>query len=341
MRRADWTHLQLGVADCRHNGHMAGRDADVYVPPRVFTSYSHDSEEHKAWVLRLADRLIRNGVDVILDQYDLRLGADLPGFIESGLSDADRVLAICSDGYVEKANRRRGGVGYERRILTADIMDDLDSSRVIPVIRNNTASGLKVLPSFLGSALYIDFRNPAEYETKYVELIHEIFGKQIVARPPLGQNPFATPSITPPQPRLSTQSSRYVSPALSGRVAFNYDNNNGRYVVGSGEKAFTLQWGERGMGTIYVLSDPADIRSVALAPRIENLATLGDATQFDNSSRARTAKVGDAVIFENIYGYYAAARVLTVHTRETSKTGEHEIVFDYLIQPNRTSVFSE
>jgi hypothetical protein len=101
---------------------LAGEDADTDVVPRVFTSYGHDSEEHKAWVLRLADRLIRNGVDVILDQYDLRLEADLPGFIESGISGADRVLAICSDGYVEKANLRRGGVGYERRILTADLM---------------------------------------------------------------------------------------------------------------------------------------------------------------------------------------------------------------------------
>lgn len=320
---------------------MAGEDAETYVAPRVFTSYSHDSEEHKAWVLRLAGRLVSNGVDVILDQYDLRLGADLPGFIESGLSGADRVLAICSDGYVEKANCRRGGVGYERRILTADIMDDLDSSRVIPIIRNNTASGMKVLPSFLGSALYIDFRNPAEYESKYVELVHEIFGKQIVARPQLGPNPFGTLSITPPPPRLSMQPSRYVSPALSGHVSFNYANNNGRYVIGSGEKVFTLQWGEGGMGTIYILSDPPDIRSVALAPTVENLATLGDATQFDNSSRTRTAKIGDAVILENIYGYYAAARVLSVHTRETSKTGEHEIVFDYLIQPNRTSVFGE
>jgi hypothetical protein len=112
-------------------------------------------------------------------------------------------------------------------------------------------------------------------------------------------------------------------------------------MIGSGEKAFTLQWGERGMGTIYTMSDPQDLRSVALAPNVENLATLGDVTQYDNSSRTRTVKVGDAVIVENIYGYYAAARVLSVHTRETSKTGEHEVVFDYLIQPNRTSMFTD
>src|SRR5258708_6519779 len=37
-------------------------------PPKVFLSYSHDSETHKDWVLKLATRLIANGVDVLLDQ---------------------------------------------------------------------------------------------------------------------------------------------------------------------------------------------------------------------------------------------------------------------------------
>jgi TIR domain len=153
-------------------------------------SYSNDSDEHKAWVLQLADRLIRHGVDVILDRYDLRIGTDLPGFIESGLHDADRVLAVCSDRYVDKANQRQGRVGYERRILTADIMDNLDSARVIPIIRNNKAEGFKVLPLFLGSAFYIDFRNDDQYELNYSQLIHEIFGRRIAARPKLGPNPF-------------------------------------------------------------------------------------------------------------------------------------------------------
>ncbi|WP_370457663.1 SEFIR domain-containing protein [Rufibacter sp. XAAS-G3-1] len=35
---------------------------------KVFISYSHDSNNHKDWVLQLATRLRLNGVDVILDQ---------------------------------------------------------------------------------------------------------------------------------------------------------------------------------------------------------------------------------------------------------------------------------
>jgi hypothetical protein len=46
--------------------------------PKVFISYSHDSQEHKKWGLDLATRLRNNGVDAIIDQWELRAGDDLP-----------------------------------------------------------------------------------------------------------------------------------------------------------------------------------------------------------------------------------------------------------------------
>jgi len=52
--------------------------------PRLFISYSHDDQAHKDWVLMLATRLVANGVDVLLDQWDMRLGSDLPRFMENG-----------------------------------------------------------------------------------------------------------------------------------------------------------------------------------------------------------------------------------------------------------------
>ena len=39
------------------------------VAPRVFISYSYDSEEHADRVLALADALCDGGIDVILDRY--------------------------------------------------------------------------------------------------------------------------------------------------------------------------------------------------------------------------------------------------------------------------------
>jgi hypothetical protein len=101
-------------------------------PPRVFFSYSHDSEVHKDWMLTLATRLVATGVDVVLDQWDLTLGSDLPRFMETGLTTADRVVAICTEPYVDKANGGKGGVGYEKMILTAQLMQNVATDRIIP-----------------------------------------------------------------------------------------------------------------------------------------------------------------------------------------------------------------
>jgi TIR domain len=138
-------------------------------PPKVFVSYCHDTDCHKNWVLSLATRLLANGVDVVLDQWDLTLGGDLPRFMETGLTAAQRVLAVCTELYVEKANTGRDGVGYEKMILTAQLMQEISTNRIIPVIRNNALA--LTVPTFLSSRVYIDFRDDLAYETRYAELL--------------------------------------------------------------------------------------------------------------------------------------------------------------------------
>ncbi len=227
--------------------------------PKVFVSYSHDSDQHKDWVLSLATRLVANGVDVLLDQWDLTLGSDLPGFMEQGLSSAQRVLAICTEPYVQKANAGRGGVGYEKMILTAQLMQDITSDRIIPVIRGNSLT--PPVPIVLSSRVYIDFRDDLTFEAKYAELILGIHGEQVKPRPPLGNNPFAAsvPSIAP---LVSFGPERYVSPAMSGTVSFDYSNNNGRFTFGAGDMAFETAWSRSGVNSIHAYTDPPSIRSV-------------------------------------------------------------------------------
>ena len=49
---------------------VAGSATGRRRPPRIFISYSHDSEEHSARVLKLAIRLRSEGVDAWLDRYE-------------------------------------------------------------------------------------------------------------------------------------------------------------------------------------------------------------------------------------------------------------------------------
>lgn len=155
--------------------------------PKVFVSYSHDNREHKKWVLDLATRLRNSGVDAALDQWDLGPGDDLPHFMESNLADADRVLMICTERYVEKANSGTGGVGYEKMIVTSELLSKIDSNKVIPIVRQQASNDV---PAFLRSKLYIDFSKSENYELSFDDLLRSIHGAPLFKKPAVGNNPF-------------------------------------------------------------------------------------------------------------------------------------------------------
>ena len=65
----------------------------------------------------MAQRLLTEGIDVILDQWDLEFGTDVPAFMAHSVGRADRVLMICTETYVQKVDEGKGGVGYEALIV--------------------------------------------------------------------------------------------------------------------------------------------------------------------------------------------------------------------------------
>jgi hypothetical protein len=160
-----------------------------FMAPKSFISYSHDSSAHKDWVLKLASDLRAKGVDVVLDQWDLVAGQDVSMFMQRGISEADRVIMVCSSAYVSKSEQGIGGASYERLIVTAEVVNSIDTIKFIPIMRG--ASRLRETPSFLGPRLYIDFENDSEYELKLIELAREIHGAPAISKPPLGPNPFS------------------------------------------------------------------------------------------------------------------------------------------------------
>ena len=80
----------------------------------VFVSYSHEGDAHKAWVRRLAEDLTRNGANTTLDQWHLRAGDDIGAFMEQSLENATHIILVCTEAFAQKANERKGGVGYEQ-----------------------------------------------------------------------------------------------------------------------------------------------------------------------------------------------------------------------------------
>lgn len=191
-------------------------------------------------------------------------------------------------------------------------------------------------PRFLSGRPWQDFRDANNQEAEYQRLLREIDGVAIDDAPPLGPNPFEGRTTVEATLAIRNSPGCWHSPALRGDVEFVYSQNSGRYRLGSGPSEFTLDIGERGLGTVYVLNDPADIANVAVINGVrERTETLTDVSQFDTSSRIVDARSGDAVALHNRNGFWALVCIGKIYAREALNR-ELVIEFRYAIEPKRT-----
>ncbi|MBT5244625.1 MAG: toll/interleukin-1 receptor domain-containing protein [Rhodospirillaceae bacterium] len=202
--------------------------------PKVFISYSHDNPEHKRWVAELGTHLRQNGVDAVLDQWDLQPGKDVPMFMEEQLRECDFALLVCTERYVEKANSGTGGVGYEKMIVSAALIKDIDVGKFIPIIRQ---SGSKLVPTFIETKFFIDFSDDEYFETVIDDLLRFLLGEEISKKPPLGVPPTFSSEVT-----TSTRSVARSKSDLSVE-AFQIFSK----LVEAYDKGLNLNWGKAGI----------------------------------------------------------------------------------------------
>ncbi|AEJ01436.1 SEFIR domain protein [Nitrosomonas sp. Is79A3] len=113
---------------------------------KVFISYSHDSDEHREWVLRLSECLRQNGIVTIIDR-DFENSSPpegWPRWMLNSLDKATHVLCICTGIYYR---RFRGfevpgkgkGVDWEGTVITQALYDARNvSNKFIAVLRTST-----------------------------------------------------------------------------------------------------------------------------------------------------------------------------------------------------------
>lgn len=155
--------------------------------PRVFISYSWENETHKRWVCDLAGKLRRHGIEVILDQWHLKLGESLPKFMETSINESDYILIICTPVYKMKADSRTGGVGYEENIITAGALYDNNSTKFIPILR--TGKWREAAPLWLLGNVYADLSGDPYSEEDYLNLLSTLHNYSKKA-PPVGKFPI-------------------------------------------------------------------------------------------------------------------------------------------------------
>jgi len=126
-------------------------------------------------VKTLSDKLIENGIVTLLDQNDLVLGDPLTQFMEQSITQSDYVLIICTPTYKQKADMRKGGVGYEESIITADVYMHQNHRKYIPVLASG--SWATSIPTWAVGKLGVDLMQEPFAGSEFDKLITTITGK--------------------------------------------------------------------------------------------------------------------------------------------------------------------
>lgn len=161
--------------------------------PKTFISYSWDDDSHKDWVLQLATDLRNDGVETILDQWHAVPGDQLPAFMEREIRENDYVLIVCTPNYKLKSDQRKGGVGYEGDIMTAEVHTQGNHRKFIPILARGTWE--QSAPSWLKGKYFIDLSSHDKKVRNYSDLKATVLGLRITA-PPVKSMPTDPKSST-------------------------------------------------------------------------------------------------------------------------------------------------
>lgn len=145
--------------------------------PKVFISYSHDSETHREKVLELADQLRVSGVLCQIDQYEPNPPEGWPRWMQNKVAESTFVLVVCTEQYNRRFQGREEpgkgkGVTWEGAIITQELYDSQGkNNKFIPVTFNATDEDF--IPITLRSTQKYHLFQPHGYESLYRRLTNQ------------------------------------------------------------------------------------------------------------------------------------------------------------------------
>jgi len=162
--------------------------------PKVFISYSHDSEDHRQRVLELANRLREYGIDCVIDQYyEDSPPPSWPRWMTEQVESAQYLLMVCTENYHRRVlGREAPGVGrgadWEGALITQEIYEDKGSVKFIPVLF--TATDEQFIPIFVRATTRYDLSRSGGFWLLYRRLTNQ----PRITMPVLGQ-PLQIPPV--------------------------------------------------------------------------------------------------------------------------------------------------
>lgn len=159
--------------------------------PKVFISYAWADKDYEDLVLSFATQLISDGIDVVIDKWDLSEGNDTYAFMEKSVNDPSitNVLMLLDPVYAEKANAHKGGVGTETQIISPQVYNQVEQDKFIPIVMKRDTEGNVCKPTYLQGLLHFDLTDEDKYDFEYQRLVKTLFGVEIYKKPAIGKKP--------------------------------------------------------------------------------------------------------------------------------------------------------
>jgi hypothetical protein len=131
---------------------------------------------------------------VVIDKWIVVPGDQLPQFMERSIRENSYVLIVCTPNYKLKSDNRKGGVGYEGDIMTAEAYTKGNHRKFIPILRDGDWA--TAMPSWLSGKYSIDLSLDPYSEEQYHDLLATLHNRRDQL-PPLGAVPSRTGSPIP------------------------------------------------------------------------------------------------------------------------------------------------
>lgn len=178
-------------------------------PPKVFISYTHDSETYLKQVLALSDGLRADGVDCHIDQYEESPPQGWPRWCDKQVRDADFVLVACTETYLcrfrgeEESGKGLGGT-WEGHIITQELYNaQASNTKFLPIVF--TPENRAFIPIPLQGATHYKLIE------QYGDLYRRLTNQPLIAKPPLGAMKPMPPRHMPALPALKPRESFFAS----------------------------------------------------------------------------------------------------------------------------------
>jgi hypothetical protein len=162
-------------------------DAKITEIGEVFVSYSWDSEEHIKAVLALSNRLRADGIDCVLDQYEVSPREGWPRWMDRKIASASLVLVVCTETYLNRVMGRENpdtglGVKWEGNLIYQHLYNQgADNQKFVPVVMRNADRNFIPVP--LQGATFFNIGT----DEGYMRLHRRLLGVPPAEKPPLGE----------------------------------------------------------------------------------------------------------------------------------------------------------